>query len=103
VCAYAPGSLFACACTGSDWLHAACCFQFGCISLFVWLVSQLCFCCCPAPLLLLLLLLSPPLPQERDGVLGSLARRASKLVSQLNKLPGVTCNDAQGALYAFPR
>jgi alanine transaminase len=36
-------------------------------------------------------------------VLGSLARRASKLVEQLNKLPGVTCNDAEGALYAFPR
>lgn len=58
------------------------------------------------------LMLTPPEPgqpshdlyvQERDGVLGSLARRASKLVSQLNKLPGVTCNDAQGALYAFPR
>jgi alanine transaminase len=36
-------------------------------------------------------------------VLGSLARRASKLVEGLNKLQGVTCNDAEGALYAFPR
>lgn len=58
------------------------------------------------------LMMTPPAPeqpshqlyvQERDAVLGSLARRASKLVEQLNKLPGVTCNDAEGALYAFPR
>jgi alanine transaminase len=55
--------------------------------------------------------LPPPRPetlkrlllQERDAVLGSLARRASKLVEGLNKLQGVTCNDAEGALYAFPR
>lgn len=53
-----------------------------------------------APVLPLLLCVCT---QERDGVLGSLARRASKLVAQLNKLPGVTCNDAEGALYAFPR
>jgi aspartate/methionine/tyrosine aminotransferase len=46
---------------------------------------------------------SCPVLQERDAVLGSLAHRASKLVEQLNKLPGVTCNDAEGALYAFPR
>jgi len=36
-------------------------------------------------------------------VLGSLARRAAKLVEGLNKLQGVTCNAAEGALYAFPR
>lgn len=41
--------------------------------------------------------------QERDAVLGSLARRASKLVEGLNTLQGVTCNSAEGALYAFPR
>jgi alanine transaminase len=41
--------------------------------------------------------------QERDSVLGSLARRAAKLVAALNQLPGVTCNAAEGALYAFPR
>jgi len=40
---------------------------------------------------------------ERDGVLHSLARRAEKLVAGLNKLEGVTCNAAEGALYAFPR
>lgn len=36
-------------------------------------------------------------------MLGSLARRAAKLVEGLNKLQGVTCNAAEGALYAFPR
>jgi aspartate/methionine/tyrosine aminotransferase len=54
------------------------------------------------------LLFTAPCPvvgvlQERDAVLGSLARRASKLVEGLNKLQGVTCNSAEGALYAFPR
>eukprot|EP00878_Enallax_costatus_P033859 GHUV01037435.1.p1 GENE.GHUV01037435.1~~GHUV01037435.1.p1 ORF type:complete len:496 (+),score=103.97 GHUV01037435.1:60-1547(+) len=41
--------------------------------------------------------------QERDAVLGSLARRAATLVSGLNQLKGVSCNAAEGALYAFPR
>jgi hypothetical protein len=40
---------------------------------------------------------------ERDGVLTSLARRAEMLVAGLNGLEGVTCNAAEGALYAFPR
>nr|QKY15195.1 alanine aminotransferase (GPT) [Polytomella parva] len=39
---------------------------------------------------------------ERDAILGSLRRRAQVLVSGLRKLEGVTCNDAEGALYAFP-
>ena len=46
---------------------------------------------------------SPTSPQERDGTLGSLKRRAELLVQGLNKLEGVTCNAAEGALYAFPR
>jgi aspartate/methionine/tyrosine aminotransferase len=41
--------------------------------------------------------------QERDAVLGSLARRAAALVAGLNQLEGVSCNAAEGALYAFPR
>jgi alanine transaminase len=41
--------------------------------------------------------------QERDAVLGSLARRAATLVEGLNQLEGVSCNAAEGALYAFPR
>jgi alanine transaminase len=40
---------------------------------------------------------------ERDGVLSSLARRAANLVRGLNALEGVSCNAAEGALYAFPR
>ncbi len=36
-------------------------------------------------------------------MLGSLARRAATLVAALNKLQGVSCNAAEGALYAFPR
>ena len=32
----------------------------------------------------------------------SLKRRATKLVAGLNALEGVTCNQPQGAMYAFP-
>jgi len=39
---------------------------------------------------------------ERDAILGSLKRRALKLVAGLNALEGVTCNEAAGAMYAFP-
>uniref|UniRef100_A0A7S1KMG0 Aminotransferase class I/classII large domain-containing protein n=1 Tax=Percolomonas cosmopolitus TaxID=63605 RepID=A0A7S1KMG0_9EUKA len=40
---------------------------------------------------------------ERDSILKSLGRRAKRLVSILNSLPGVTCADAEGAMYAFPQ
>ncbi|KAH9305524.1 hypothetical protein KI387_009928, partial [Taxus chinensis] len=40
---------------------------------------------------------------ERDDILSSLARRAKTLVDALNKLEGVTCNEVEGAMYAFPR
>jgi len=40
--------------------------------------------------------------KERDDILSSLARRAKKLVSTLNTLEGVVCQEAQGAMYAFP-
>jgi len=39
---------------------------------------------------------------ERTAVFESLHRRAVKLVEGLNRLPGVKCNPAQGAMYAFP-
>lgn len=40
---------------------------------------------------------------ERDAILSSLQRRATKLVAALNKLDGVDCLPAQGALYVFPQ
>ena len=40
--------------------------------------------------------------QERDGILSSLKRRAAKLYEALNKLEGVNCQPAEGAMYAFP-
>lgn len=40
---------------------------------------------------------------ERDSILSSLARRAKTLVDALNQLEGVTCNEAEGAMYVFPR
>jgi len=57
------------------------------------------------------LMVKPPQPgeashakyvEERDGIMSSLKRRATKLVAGLNALEGVTCNEAQGAMYAFP-
>ncbi|GFR47025.1 hypothetical protein Agub_g8710 [Astrephomene gubernaculifera] len=41
--------------------------------------------------------------EERNAILGSLKRRAELLVGALNRLQGVSCNAAEGALYAFPR
>ena len=41
--------------------------------------------------------------KERDDILASLKRRAATLVDGLNALEGVTCNPAQGAMYAFPK
>jgi aspartate/methionine/tyrosine aminotransferase len=40
---------------------------------------------------------------ERAGIYGSLKSRATKLVTGLNKMDGITCNDTGGAMYAFPR
>jgi alanine transaminase len=41
--------------------------------------------------------------KEKDQILGSLKRRADKLTSFLNTLPGIKCNPAEGAMYAFPQ
>ncbi|CAL0311272.1 unnamed protein product [Lupinus luteus] len=40
---------------------------------------------------------------EKDEILTSLARRAKTLEEAFNKLEGVTCNKAEGAMYLFPR
>src|SRR5205823_5063951 len=40
--------------------------------------------------------------KERDGILSSLKRRAQKVYEHMVKLEGVTCQTAQGAMYAFP-
>lgn len=41
--------------------------------------------------------------QERDGILSSLRRRSMMVHRALNEMEGITCNKADGALYAFPR
>jgi len=41
--------------------------------------------------------------KERDEIYDSLKRRAQKLTTFLNTLEGVTCNSAEGAMYAFPQ
>lgn len=58
------------------------------------------------------LMVNPPKPgdasyslyaKERDTILQSLKRRAVKLAEGLNAIPGVQCNEVEGALYAFPQ
>jgi alanine transaminase len=69
---------------------------------------------CPNVLgqLMVSLMVNPPKPgdesfdqfvAERDEVYSSLQRRAKLVVNTLNSLPGVTCNSAEGAMYAFPK
>ncbi|KAH7444326.1 hypothetical protein KP509_02G073800 [Ceratopteris richardii] len=40
---------------------------------------------------------------ERNAILSSLGRRAKMLAEALNKLERVSCNEAEGAMYLFPR
>ncbi|RUP25384.1 pyridoxal phosphate-dependent transferase, partial [Jimgerdemannia flammicorona] len=40
---------------------------------------------------------------EVHGIYESLRRRAKRLADCFNTMEGVTCNDAQGAMYLFPR
>lgn len=40
---------------------------------------------------------------EKTHILDSLARRAQRMVGALNEMEGVSCNDAQGAMYVHPR
>eukprot|EP00462_Mataza_sp_D1_P006731 CAMPEP_0175125486 /NCGR_PEP_ID=MMETSP0087-20121206/3339_1 /TAXON_ID=136419 /ORGANISM="Unknown Unknown, Strain D1" /LENGTH=523 /DNA_ID=CAMNT_0016407321 /DNA_START=18 /DNA_END=1589 /DNA_ORIENTATION=- len=41
--------------------------------------------------------------REKDGIVQSLGRRARKVAAAFNAMEGVSCNDAQGAMYLFPR
>jgi len=41
--------------------------------------------------------------KERDNIYNSLKRRAEKLTSFLGSLEGISCNPAEGAMYAFPQ
>lgn len=41
--------------------------------------------------------------QERNDILSSMKRRSVMVHKALNELEGVTCNEADGAMYAFPR
>eukprot|EP01023_Acetabularia_acetabulum_P009420 TRINITY_DN14221_c0_g1_i2.p1 TRINITY_DN14221_c0_g1~~TRINITY_DN14221_c0_g1_i2.p1 ORF type:complete len:486 (-),score=93.32 TRINITY_DN14221_c0_g1_i2:432-1889(-) len=41
--------------------------------------------------------------QEKWDILDSMKRRAKMLTEGLNNMEGVSCNEVQGALYAFPR
>lgn len=45
----------------------------------------------------------PLYKKETDAIFQSLKRRAEKLVKLLNQLEGVSCNPAEGAMYAFPQ
>ncbi|KAI8391761.1 pyridoxal phosphate-dependent transferase [Radiomyces spectabilis] len=40
---------------------------------------------------------------ENDAIYESLRRRATKLATCFNSLEGMTCNDAEGAMYLFPQ
>jgi alanine transaminase len=40
--------------------------------------------------------------QERDAILSSMRRRAQVMTRALNSMTGVTCNEIEGAMYAFP-
>jgi alanine transaminase len=45
----------------------------------------------------------PLYAKERDAIVSSLKRRAEMIHTALNQLEGITCNAAEGAMYAFPR
>lgn len=40
---------------------------------------------------------------EKNGILESLGRRARMCAAAFNKMEGISCNDARGAMYLFPR
>jgi alanine transaminase len=41
--------------------------------------------------------------QERETILASLKRRAQKLVKVFNQLEGMSCQESEGAMYAYPK
>jgi alanine transaminase len=57
-------------------------------------------------------IVNPPMPgepsyeqfmKEKKAVLNSLAERAKMVAETFNSIEGVSCNEVQGAMYAFPR
>jgi alanine transaminase len=55
---------------------------------------------------------NPPMPgepsyelftKEKKAVLNSLAERAKMVAETFNSIEGVSCNEVQGAMYAFPK
>lgn len=40
---------------------------------------------------------------EKEGIFNSLKRRAKLVAEGLNDIDGFTCNEAEGAMYCFPR
>lgn len=42
-------------------------------------------------------------PQEKESVLGNLAKKAKLTEDMFNQVPGIHCNPLMGAMYAFPR
>jgi alanine transaminase len=61
------------------------------------------------------LMINPPNPEtesqecvqqylsEKENLLTSLKKRAIIVTEQLNKMKNITCNEVEGAMYAFPR
>ncbi|KAJ2800975.1 alanine transaminase [Coemansia guatemalensis] len=58
------------------------------------------------------IMVNPPQPgdasyelyqREIDDIYQSMKRRAKRLAAAFNSLPNMSCNDAQGAMYLFPR
>ena len=58
------------------------------------------------------LMLRPPVPgdesyplfeQEMNAIYNGLKDRSQKLVDGLNQIPGISCQPAEGAMYAFPK
>ena len=41
--------------------------------------------------------------KEKDGVLSELKQKAKIVTDLFNSIPGIKCNEVQGAMYAFPR
>jgi len=41
--------------------------------------------------------------KETSGIFAGLRRRAKRLTEALSKVPGITCQPIEGAMYAFPR
>jgi len=69
------------------------------------------FCFCMAGQVMTSLMVVPPASgdhsyeqfmQEESAIFDGLKRRAKALVEGLNKVDGIECNPAEGAMYAFP-